>query len=88
VPWGLGGAVSSIIPFISNAMFEAADIKMMSDAYNRAMEEIFAFGRPNQIVEEIVAKRIMTLTKRGEHDPDRLRESALAACGFTLDRVG
>jgi hypothetical protein len=80
--------MSSIVPFISNAMFEAADIRVMSDAYNRAMEEIYGFGRPNQIVEEIVAKRIIMLTKGGEHDPDRLRESALAACGYTLDRVG
>jgi hypothetical protein len=79
--------MTSIVPFIRNAMFEAADIKVMSDAYNSAMKDIFGFGRPNQIVEEIVARRIITLTKGGERDPDRLCERALAACGFDAKRV-
>jgi hypothetical protein len=78
--------MTSIVPFISNAMFEAADIKVMTDAYSRAMEGIYGFGRPNQIVEEIVAKRIITLTKGGERDPNRLCERALAACGFDAAR--
>jgi hypothetical protein len=81
----LGNAVSSIVPFISNTLFEPADIKMMSDAYNMAIEAIYGFGHPNQIVQAIVARRIINLTKSGERDPDRLRESALAACGFHLD---
>ena len=31
----VGGAMASIVPFISNAGFEPADIKVMSDAYNK-----------------------------------------------------
>jgi len=79
------GAMTSIIPFIGNAMFEAADIKLMSEAYNKAMEDVYAFGRPNGIVGKIIGTRIISLTLGGERDLDRLREGALAACGFTLD---
>jgi hypothetical protein len=83
----MGEAMASIVPFISNAVFEQADIAVMSDAYNRAIEDIYSFGRPNKTVEALIATRIITLTKGGERDPDRLRERALAACGFNADRV-
>jgi hypothetical protein len=76
--------MASIVPFISNGVFESADIKVMSDAYSKAIESIHSFGRPNRIVGEIVAARIITLTQGGERDPDRLCERALAACGFGL----
>jgi hypothetical protein len=77
-----GEAMASIVPFISNAVFEQDDIQVMSDAYDRAIEDIYSFGRPNKTVEAIIATRIITLTKGGERDPDRLCERALAACGF------
>ncbi len=80
-----GEAMASIVPFISNAVFEQADIQVMSDAYNRATEDIYSFGRPNKTVEAIIATRIITLSKGGERDPDRLCERALAACGFNPD---
>ena len=38
--------MTSIIPFISNGVFEPADIKTMSDAYIKAIENIHGFGRP------------------------------------------
>jgi hypothetical protein len=76
------------VPFIRNAVFEPADIKTMSEAYDRAIEDVYGFGHPNKIVGEIIAGRIISLTKGGERDPNRLRESALAACGFKQDRAG
>ncbi len=80
--------MTSIVPFINNAVFEPADIKVMSDAYNRAIGDIYRFGHPNKVVGEIIATRIITLTKGGERDPDRLCERALAACGFDLASPG
>jgi hypothetical protein len=71
------GARTSIVPFISNAVFEPADIKVMSDAYNKAMDDIYGFGDPKKIVQEIIATRIIKITKGGERDPHRLRERAL-----------
>jgi hypothetical protein len=46
--------MTSIIPFISNEVFEAADIKVMSDAYAKVMNTIYGFGHPNKIVEEFL----------------------------------
>ena len=80
--------MTSIIPFINNEMFEPADIKLMSDAYAKAIEDVYGLGRPNKIVGKMIAARIITLTKGGERDPDRLRAKALAGCGFSLDRAG
>ena len=80
--------MASIIPFIRNGVFEPADIKVMSYAYSKAIENICDFGHPNKIVGEIIATRIIALTQGGERDPDRLCERALAACGLGLDRVG
>jgi len=61
---------------------------LMSDAYDQAIEDICGFGHPNKIVGKIIASRIITLTNGGERDPKRLRERALASCGFKLDRAG
>ena len=80
--------MGSIVPFISDTVFEPADIKLMSDAYDKAIEDVYGFGRPNKVVGKIIAHRIITLTNGGERDPDRLREKALAACGFNRDRAG
>jgi hypothetical protein len=79
--------MTSIVQFINGPVFDAADIQLMSEAYDKAIEDVYSFGRPNAIVEEIMATRIVNLTKGGERDPNRLREKALAACGFSLDRA-
>jgi hypothetical protein len=81
------GVMTSIVPFISNGVFESGDIKVMSDAYAKAIENIYGFGQPNRIVGEIIATRIITLTQGGERDADRLCERALAACGFSPARA-
>jgi hypothetical protein len=80
--------MTSIVQFINGPVFDAADMQLMSDAYDKAIEDVYSFGRPNTVVEEIMATRIISLTKGGERDPNRLREKALAACGFSLDRAG
>jgi hypothetical protein len=77
----------SIVPFVSSGIFEPADIKVMSDAYDKAMEDIHGFGHPNKIVLTMIATRIIILTRAGERDPHRLCERALAICGFKPDRA-
>lgn len=80
--------MTSIVPFVGNAVFEAADIKLMSDAFSSAIEDVSSFGHPNKIVGTIIANRIIALTHGGERDPKRLRERALAACGFKSSKQG
>ena len=79
-------AMTSIVQFISGAVFELAEIKLMSDAYDKAIEDVYAFGHPNSVVEAIMAARIIDLTRAGERDLNRLRQKAVAACGFNLNR--
>jgi hypothetical protein len=45
------------------------------------MRELHDNGQP-VLVQEIVAKRIIQLAARGERDPERLSESALASLGI------
>ena len=78
--------MASIVPFITNRVFEPAEIKLMSEAYGRAMEDIHGFGHPNKFVAKFIATRIIMLTSGGERDPTRLCERALAACGFKPDK--
>jgi hypothetical protein len=80
--------MTSIVPFITNMVFEPADIKLMSDAYGRAMEDVYGFDHPNSFVAKFIATRIITLTNDGERDPRRLCERALAACGFKPAKHG
>ena len=49
--------MTSIVQFISGPVFDAADVQLMSDAYDKAIEDVCSFGRPNSIVEAIMAKR-------------------------------
>jgi hypothetical protein len=74
--------MNTIIPFVGSGVFEPADIKAMSEAYDKAIEDIHCFGHPNKIVLAMIAARIIKLTKAGERDPNRLCEGALAVCGF------
>ena len=80
--------MTSIVKFISGPVFEPADLKLMSDAYDKAIEVVCSFGRPNATVEGIMATRIIDLAKGGERDPERLRDKALAACGFNEGGAG
>jgi hypothetical protein len=78
-----GAGITSVIPFINNEVFEPTDIKLTSDAYNKAIDDIYRAGHLNKIVEEVIATRIIKLTKGGEREPDRLCARALASCGLT-----
>ena len=40
----------------------------MSDAYSRAIEDVYGFGHPNKFVGKIIAARIIALTRGGERD--------------------
>ena len=62
------------------AAFGPDDIKVLTDAYDRARRSLHDKGQP-AIVQEIIAKRIIALAKDGERDPDRLCAGALTALG-------
>ena len=73
----MSGVVAQLF---EQAAFDPDDIKILTDAYDRARRSLHDKGQP-AIVQEIIAKRIIALAKDGERDPDRLCAGALIALG-------
>ena len=63
--------------------FDPETVKALCDAYDRACASLQDNGRPD-IVNEVIAERIITLAKQGERDPDELCQGALVALSGTL----
>ena len=63
--------------FYSTA-FDPETVKALCDAYDRACQLLHDAGRPD-VVNEVIAERIISLAKQGERDPDKLCAGALVA---------
>jgi hypothetical protein len=73
--------VASILPFIRpGADFDDEMTRLMGEAFDAACNEIHD-AEPLNIVHETIAKRIIEAARKGERDPARLRDIALAAFG-------
>jgi hypothetical protein len=55
--------------------FEPETIAVMSEAFEAVCKQLSNAGR--QMAREVIARRIIAAATLGEHDPVRLRESAL-----------
>ncbi|HYC17299.1 MAG TPA: hypothetical protein VEC94_08835 [Pseudolabrys sp.] len=62
------------------AAFDPETVKLLCDAYERARKSLHDTGQPD-IVNEIIAQRMIALAKQGERDPEKLCEGALKALG-------
>jgi hypothetical protein len=71
--------VISILPFLRKmgAAFDDYATRVMGEAFDSARKELHDTGQP-EIVYEVIAKRIIDEAKKGERDPLRLRNAALA----------
>ena len=54
---------------------------IMDVAFERARRSLHDAGQP-EVVYEVIAARIIDLTRQGERDPTKLCEEALAALGL------
>jgi hypothetical protein len=73
-----GGAVGSILPFVTRVVFDDAATRIMGEAFDAACEELRGTGQP-LLVREVMAKRIIDAASAGERDVGRLRDAALSA---------
>ena len=64
-----------------HAAFDPETAAALGDAYDRAIAGLGDGGQP-EVVKEIIAKRIVALAARGERNPERLCEAALAELGI------
>jgi hypothetical protein len=74
--------VASILPFIRpRSDFDDEITRIMGEAFDAACKEIpDAQARP--VAHEAIARRIIDAARKGERDPARLRDIALAALGL------
>jgi hypothetical protein len=68
----------AIADLFCSTAFDPKTVKLLSDAYDKARKSLHDTGQP-YIVNEIIAKRIISLAKQGERDPDHLCKGALTA---------
>mgnify|MGYP001466791985 CR=1 FL=1 len=74
--------VASILPFLRPISdFDDEATRIMGEAFDAACKEIRE-GEPRNIIHEAIAKRIIDAARKGERDPVRLRDIALAALGI------
>jgi hypothetical protein len=73
--------MARILPFIlPDANFDPETTAILGAAYDKAIAGLHDRGQP-EVVREIIAKRIVALASKGERNPDRLCEAALAGLG-------
>jgi hypothetical protein len=74
--------MGELLKFIPpNANFDPETAAMLGAAFDKAIAALHDRRQP-EIVREAPAKRIITLAAKGERNPDRLCEAALAAMGI------
>ena len=66
-----------VLTLLQMAGFDSQAIEIISEAYIKARRSSDDANNPD-LVNEIIALRILVLAKQGERDPNRLRAGALA----------
>jgi hypothetical protein len=69
--------VNGVLELLRVAGFDPEAIAKIYEAYVKTRRPVCDIGKPDP-VNEIIALRILSLAKKGERDPDRLRAGALA----------
>jgi len=72
---------ADILPFLEDCDFDATATRVMGEAYDKARRLLHDRGQP-QIIQEIIAKRIIDIAMTGERDADELARRALVTFGF------
>lgn len=72
---------ADILPFIEGRTYDDTATQAMGEAYHRVRQMLRDKGQP-QLVQEVIAKRIIDLATDGERDPDELARQALKALGL------
>ena len=65
---------------LEDASFEPKTVHILCAAYDQVLRELHDRGQP-EIVNEIIAQRILLLAEQGERDQDRLCAGALSFMG-------
>lgn len=72
--------MTNVVKLFQAAAFDPEEVETLACAYEKARRSLHDRGQPD-IVQTIVAERIIAAAKGGERDPDKLCETALRALG-------
>jgi len=72
------------LPFLPNGTFDSDATQVMGEAYDKARKMLHDKGQPD-VVQEIIARRIVEIAMTGERDPDQLAKRALQAFGIGIE---
>ena len=70
--------------FLQNGTFDSDATQVMGEAYDKARKMLHDKGQPD-VVQEIIARRIVEVAMTGERDPDQLAKRALQAFGIGIE---
>ena len=73
--------MATIIPFLQDDAFDPDELQAMSIALEEVCRTLQVNG--DQRARETMAVRIIELARRGERDPERLRDRVLREAGAT-----
>jgi len=74
----------TIVPLLAQSAFDPEFVQTLVSAYENAWQQVeksgseYASPRYRRAAQEIVAKRIIDMAQRGEREPRRLAEDAVA----------
>ena len=74
---------TTIVPFLHGYSFDPDITRAMGAAYDKAREMLHDRGQP-EVVQEVIARRIINVVMTGERDPELICQRAMTALG--LDR--
>ena len=72
--------MSKVVTLFQRAEFGPETVDVLARAYEKARRSLHDKGQPN-IVQEVIAERLIAAAQAGERDPDKLCETALFALG-------
>jgi hypothetical protein len=73
-------------PFFSDVSFDPEITRIMGQAFESACKALHDVGQP-EVVNTVIAKRIIAIAKTGERDPIRLCDRTLQAFGLPPQRL-
>ena len=72
------------LSFLQNGTFDSDATQVMGEAYDKARKMLHDKGQPD-VVQEIIARRIVEVAMTGERDTDQLAKRALQAFGIGIE---
>ncbi len=75
----------AIYRLLENSAFGPEEIRSMTDAYERALSTLRWLNRSDPLT-EMLAKKIITVARAGEHDPALISAQAIKDLGLPINK--